>query len=146
MNNLKYVSVSLVIGLLIGRFLLQQKPQVIEKIKTVEIEKVVKVEDKKKREVRKEITKPDGTKEVTVTIDENTNTREDKDRTLVVKSDKITKGSGITLGMLAIKDSANLSGKTEYGLNALVPIYGAVKLQVMGTSDKRIAVGFGVDL
>lgn len=144
-NKYLQIGISALIGLLVGKFALQSKPQIVEKIKTVEVEKIVKVEDKKKREQRKEVTRPDGTKEVTVIIDEESKTKETKDKELVATSEKSSKFSGVTLGLLAIKDSQDFAKQATYGIHVSAPIYGSVKLQALGTSDKKVGLGLGLE-
>lgn len=141
----KFTLIALALGLLIGRFVLQSKTTVIEKIKTVEVEKKVFIENKNKKEVKKEIVRPDGTKETTTEIVENSTSESTTDRKLVAESQKITKGSGVTLGLLAIKDVADFSTNLQYGLTVSAPIYGSLKIQALGTTDKRVGLGLGID-
>lgn len=141
----KFTLIALALGLLIGRFVLQSKPTVIEKIKTVEVEKKVFIENKNKKEVKKEIVRPDGTKETTTEIVENSTSESTTDRKLVAESQKTSKGSGVTLGLLAIKDAADFSTSLHYGITVSAPIYGSLKVQALGTTDKRVGLGLGVE-
>lgn len=129
--------------LLIGRYIIQPKQQTKEVVRIVEVEKRVKEEKKKTKTTIKETVKPDGSKETVTVIDEDsskkeTGSKETKlDKTLVTKQ-----GSGITLGVLAVKDIDRFSDKTQVGLLTVVPVFGS--LSVAGTIDTARRVGFGL--
>jgi hypothetical protein len=133
--------------LLVGRYVLQPKAtvQIKEVIKYVEKKQVK--ENKQKTTKVTQTTKKDGTvvKEVTVVenTNKNTNSNTKLDKTAEVKK---TTGSGITLGVLAVKDlDSSLSDKPEVGVLAIVPIFG--RLSLAGTLDtgKRVGVGLAVE-
>lgn len=129
--------------LLIGRYVLQPKQQVKEVVKVVEVEKRVKEEKRKTRTETREVVKPDGSKEVTTvttedTASKETGSKESKvDKTLVAKQ-----GSGITLGVLALKDLDQFSDKPEFGVLTAVPVFG--NISVVGTADTTKRVGLGL--
>ena len=145
MKNYKAYVIIGVSCLLIGRYVLQPKQEVKEVIKIVEVEKQVKEEKKKTRKEIKEIIKPDGSKETTTVVTEDSNSRETEtressvDRTLVAK-----KGSGITVGVLALKDLNHFSDKTEFGVLTTVPVFG--NISVVGTADTTKRIGLGLAL
>lgn len=129
--------------LLIGRYVLQPKQQVKEVVKVVEVEKRVKEEKKRSRKETKVVVKPDGSKETTTVITEDTDTKETGskeskvDKTLVAK-----KGSGITLGVMALKQLDRFSDKPEFGVLTAVPVFGSIS--VVGTADTTKRVGLGL--
>jgi hypothetical protein len=140
--NYKYVIAIAVSCLLVGRYVLTPKQEIKEVVKIVEVEKKRSETDKKT--VTKETTKKDGTiiKE-TVEVE---NTVVDSERDTRIDSSKSTKtGSGITLGLLALKDASDLRNPVEYGALVGVPLIG--NLNVIGTVDtsKRVGVGLSIE-
>ena len=127
-------------GLLIGRYVLTPKPKVITK----EVVKVVEVEKKqtKKKKVTTETVNSDGssTTQTTETEDTTTETVTDTTRTKDTKSK-----SGITLGMLAIKDTSNLSGPLHYGATLSVPLAGSLSVTGLATTSKQVGVGLAIE-
>ena len=147
MKNYKSYIFIAISCLLVGRYVLQPKATIQIKEVTKYVEKKQVKEDKRKTTKVVSTTKKDGTvvKEVTVVEDtkRNTNSNSKLDKTAEVKK---TTGSGITLGMLAIKDlDSSLSDKPEVGVLAVVPIFG--RLSLVGTLDtgKRVGVGLAVE-
>lgn len=145
MKNYKAYVIIGVSCLLIGRYILQPKQEVKEVIKVVEVEKKIKEEKKKVRTETRETIKPDGSKETTVVVTEDSSSRESEAResksetTLVAKS-----GAGITLGLLALKDLNKFSDKTEFGILTSVPLIG--NISVVGTADTAKRIGLGLSL
>lgn len=131
--------------LLIGRYVIQPKQQVKEVVKLVEVEKRVKEEKKKTRTETREVTKPDGSKETTTVVTEDTATRETGsketklDKTLVASS-----GKGVTIGLVALKQLDRFSDKPEFGVLTAVPVFG--NISVVGTADTTKRVGLGLAL
>lgn len=129
--------------ILIGRYVLTPK----QKVKEVEVIKIVEVEKKhtdiKKKKTTKETTSSDGTviKETT----ETENTVVDSDRSTKLDSSKtFESGSGITLGLLAVFNSNEFPDKPEYGATVSVPVLGNLNAQALVTTDKRIGVGLSI--
>lgn len=131
--------------LLVGRYVLQPKQQVKEVVKVVEVEKHVKEAKKKTKTQIKEIVKPDGTKETVTVIVEDSATKETGSKESQLDKSISTKtGKGITLGLVAIKDAANFSDKTEFGILTAIPVFG--NISVVGTADTTKRVGLGLAL
>lgn len=145
MKNYKTYIIVGVSCLLIGRYVLQPKQQVKEVIKVVEVEKKVKEENKKTRTEKKETVKPDGSKETVVVIIEETKTKESEEKKSEVDKKLVAKsGTGITIGILALKDLDRFSNKTELGVLTKVPVIG--NISVVGTIDTTKRVGVGLSL
>ena len=128
--------------LLVGRYVLTPKQEIKEVVKIVEVEKKRSETDKKT--VTKETTKKDGT--IIKEIVEVENTVIDSERDTRIDSSKSTKtGSGITLGLLALKDASDLRKPVEYGALVGVPLIG--NLNVIGTIDtaKRVGIGLSIE-
>lgn len=145
MKNFTIATIAAVLAFIAGRFIFQPKPQIKEVVKVVEVEKRVKEEKKKTRTEVKETVKPDGTKETTTIIVEDsaikeTGTKESKtNKELVAKS-----GRGVTFGVLALKDLDRFSDKPEFGVLTAVPVFGS--LSIVGTADTTKRIGLGVAL
>lgn len=129
--------------ILIGRYVLTPK----QKVKEVEVIKIVEVEkkrtDTKKKKTTKETTNSDGTviKETTETED----TVVESDRSTKIDSSKTSEsGSGITLGLLAVFNANEFADKPEYGATVSVPVLGNLNAQAIVTTDKRIGVGLSI--
>jgi hypothetical protein len=133
--------VAAVVGLLVGRFVLQ--PPV--KIQTKEVVKYVerKQEDKKKNVVIVERRLKDGSVEKRTEIKEAAKSVTDS-KLDSTKQQSIKKGSGVTVGVLALKDLANPS-ETDYGMSVTVPVHGALKIQGFGTTGKQVGIGIAVE-
>jgi hypothetical protein len=139
----KYLNYAIVgaVCLLVGRFVLQPKQEVKEVVKYVEKKEEMK---KTKKVVKiKEEKKPDGTtsSETTITEDSNTETNTSISSS---KETSIKTGSGVSVGILALKDLNKFSEKLEYGAVVSVPVFGS--LSVIGSADTTKRVGLGVAL
>ena len=139
----KYLNYAIVgvVALLVGRFILQPKQEVKEIVKYVEKKEEVK---KTKKVVKiKEEKKPDGTtsSETTITEDSNTETSSSVSSS---KETSIKTGSGVSVGILALKDLDKFSEKREYGVVVSVPVSGS--LSVIGSADTTKRVGLGLAL
>jgi len=97
------------------------------------------VEEKQKKVVSRKTKKPDGTIITDTTIEEDTNSRTNTER----QGSKKT-GSGITLGLLAVKSLQNFQ-QTNAEAVVIVPFFG--NLKVIGTVDttKQIGIGLGLE-
>lgn len=145
MKNYKAYIIIGVSCLLIGRYVLQPKQKVKEIIKIVEVEKKVKEEEKNTRTEKKETIKPDGTRETVTIIVENSNTKETETRQSKVETKVVSKkGSGISVGVLAIKDLDRFSNKPEFGVLTSIPLFG--NISIVGTADTTKRVGLGLSL
>jgi hypothetical protein len=127
-------------GLLIGRYVLTPKPKVITK----EVVKIVEVEKKqtRKKKVTTETVNSDGSSTSRTTETEDT-TSETVTDTMASKNTKSK--SGITLGMLAIKDTSNFSSPFQYGATLSVPLAGSLSVTGLATTSKQIGVGLAIE-
>lgn len=138
----------IIVGLscfLIGKYVFPPK----QKIKIKEVIKYVekKEETKKTKTITKikETTKPDGSVDKETTITEDSSSQTNTSITASKDTEKeISSGSGITLGILAIKDIPEFSKRTELAVLASIPVVG--KLSIVGTADTTKRVGIGVAL
>jgi hypothetical protein len=135
------------IGILIGRYAFKPKETTKEVVKVVEVEKIVKVETKKVITKIKETVKKDGTKETETTIVEDSSKKEVGE---VERSQEVSKvsesGSGITLGLLALKDIDRFSEKTHVGVIAGIPLFGNLKIISSLDTAKRVGIGLALEL
>lgn len=140
-KSLKYVIASAVAGLLVGRFIMQ--PPV--KIETKEVVKYVekKEENKKKNVVIIERKNTDGSIEKRTEIKEDSKSVTDS-KLDSSKQQSIKKGAGVTVGVLALKQLSTDS-QLQYGMSVTVPVYGPVKLQGLGTTDKHVGIGVAIE-
>jgi cytoskeletal protein RodZ len=144
-----YVSVAIISGVLVGRYVIKPRTEVRTKevIKYVEVFKEKKEEKKKTKTVITETTKKDGTteKKTEVTEDTDTTITTNKDTKVDTKKEVVAKtGSGITLAALAIKDANDFGRAMEYGATVTVPVFGNISVQGLATTDKRIGIGLGI--
>lgn len=143
---LNFVAVGIV-GILIGRYILKPKQKIKEVIKTVEVEKIVKVESKKVTTKIKETIKKDGTKETETIIIEDSNKKEVGKVENRQEVNKISEsGSGITLGLLALKDIDRFSEKTHVGFIAGIPVMGNLKIITSLDTSRRVGIGLALEL
>lgn len=141
MKKYRLPIIAAIAGLLAGRFLLQApvKTETKEVVKYVE----KKQEDKKKNIVIVKRQNKDGSIETRTEIKEDTKTRTDS-KLDSSKSVATKTGSGVTVGVLALKDLSRAS-ELDYGLSVTVPIHGAVKLQAIGTTGKTVGAGVAIE-
>jgi hypothetical protein len=145
MNLYRNYAIIAIACLLIGRYVIQPKQEVKQVVKIVEVEKHVKEEKKKVRTRIREIVKPDGTKETVTDIAEDSGKKETGSKESKVDSKTVAKtGSGITLGVLAIKDAGAFSKKMEYGVLTTIPIFGSLSLAATADTTKRVGLGLAV--
>jgi len=136
-----------IIGILIGRYTLKPKQKTKEVIKTVEVEKIVKVESKKVTTKIKETIKKDGTKETETTIIEDSSKKEVGKVENRQEVNKVSEsGSGITFGLLALKDIDRFSEKTHVGVIAGIPLFGNLKIISSLDTSKRVGIGLALEL
>lgn len=148
MNFLNKIKIPLIVGiisLLVGRYVLTPKQEVKQVIKIVEVEKKVKEEKKKVKTKIKETVATDGSRTTETTIDEDSGSRETTSTERKTDSRTVTKtGSGLTLGVLAIKDIDDFS-KMEYGITAAIPLIGNFKVIGLATTGKQVGLGLGLE-
>jgi hypothetical protein len=148
MNSLNKIKIPVIVGiicLLLGRYALTPKQEVKTVIKVVEVEKNVKEEKKKVKTKIKETVAKDGTVTKETTIDEDSNNRETTSTERRVDSRTVSKtGSGLTLGVLAIKDLDNFS-EMDYGVSVAVPLIGNFKAIGLATTGKQIGLGIALE-
>jgi hypothetical protein len=135
MKNFKIYAIIAVVSLLIGRYVLQPKPVTVIQWK----EKIIKVEETKKKTVKRTIKKPDGS-----VIEDSTETEDTNSTTDTARSGSKKSGSGITLGLLAVKDWTNFQ-KTNAEAVVIVPFYGNLKIIGSVDTTKQIGIGLGLE-
>jgi hypothetical protein len=148
-NKYKTIAIVAIIGILVGRYVLQPKTKVETKevIKYVEVYKEKKEEKKKKRTVITDRTNTDGSKETTTVISEDDSITTESSGSTRIESEttKIAKsGSDLSLSLLAIKDLPRPSRPLSYGVVISVPIAGNLNATGMVTTDKQIGLGIGI--
>lgn len=141
MNNktkLLLIVAGLAISFGLGYFATPTKTVEKQVVKT----ETVKVEGKTKIVYRDRVVKPDGTIIESEVEKEETNTREESN-TLASSEKTTVKDVGLTLSALAIKDVSELGKKTEFGVHVSKRVLGAVSVNVLATTDKKVGVGLG---
>jgi|ERR1051326_3912424 lipopolysaccharide export LptBFGC system permease protein LptF len=160
--------VALAVAFASGRWLAPTKVKIEKEVvvqeKIVEVEKkstqTDKDQEKHKKTVKKEITRPDGTKEVITTTEDDTNTKQvtkvedDKskqdDTTKVEKETKeVTRsGSPVTISLLtgaSLKFENGLSaGPVVYGASVSKPILGPISMGLFGLNNGTFGVSVGL--
>jgi hypothetical protein len=150
-EDLKNSILFLIIGVLVGKFVLPQKENIV-------VREVIRYEQKKeeKKDIKKdkkvtivETTNPDGTKKKETKIDEKTDTSSTtKTDTKVSKDTEITKkNKSASIGIVAISElNKNILTKNlEYGIISSVPIVGSLSVTGLLTTDKKIGLGISLD-
>lgn len=137
----KYLNYAIIaiIALLVGRFVLQPKHKVKEKI--VYVEKKEETKKTKKTTRIKEQKNPDGSSQTETEIVEDSTSSSSS--TIASEKTKVI-SKGISVGVLALKDLDRFSNKTEFGAMISVPVMGS--LSVVGTADTTKRVGLGIAL
>lgn len=132
----------IVLAFLAGKYLFPNtKVEVKTVVKTVEVEK--KQERKNKTVVSTKVKKKDGTVVTETKVVENSDTVTDKaSKSVVTVAEK--RGSGLTLGVLAIKNASNFR-ETDFGATLTLPIMGKLKLQALGTTKKEVGLGVAIE-
>lgn len=128
-----------------GRFLTPEKVRIETKI--VEVEKKVKVKDKKKDTTIIEITRPDGTKEKKTVITEDTKTKTDQERkTDAVQTVERSRQAGRTsVSILAGGTLASgFTAPVVFGVHASRAVLGPVSVGVFGLSNGTLGGSLGV--
>lgn len=130
------------LSFLAGKYLFPPKPETKQVIKYVEVEKKVQNKDKVVKSTK--IKRPDGTVVTETTVEEKTKTVTDKssqlDSTKSVKS-----GSKVTVGLLYIRDVQHFSRAANFGATVSVPVFGNVRAQALGTTDKKVGLGLALE-
>lgn len=142
--KLHYVAFLTIGAFLAGRFIFQPSPKIVEKVKTVEVEKKTKKEEQKKKITSVKIKKPDGTVETHTQVDIDSRSQTNTKKDSVVESSKSSQ-AGITVGVLALKNLNDFSKPFDYGLSVTVPIVGKLRGQILGTTNKQVGVGIGIE-
>ena len=145
MNKYLTIGIAAIIGLLVGRYVLQPK----QEVKIKEVVKVVKEEknkeNKKKRVVIVEKKDKDGNVTKTTEISEDTTKVSNTEtKTNSTKESKTKTGHNLTLGLLAIKDASDFSRAMEYGATIGLPVLGSLSVQGLVTTDKKVGVGLSI--
>lgn len=137
LQKLGLVSILCLSSFLAGKYLFPPKPQIKEVIKTVQVEKKQKKEDKVVKSTKTK--RPDGTIVTETTVVTKTDTVTDK--ASQSESTKTTSGPKIGVGVLAIKNVSKFSEDATFGVTLSVPVFGNVKAQALGTTDKKVGLG-----
>lgn len=149
LNKYKNLIIVAIVSLLVGRYVLQPKTKVETKetIKYVEVFKEKKEEKKKVKTIVTEHVNKDGSKDIKTVIDENSDsiTQTNKDSKLQSEKTRVeTKGSGLSLSMLAIKDVGISTKPLYYGAVVSVPLIGNLNVTGMVTTEKQVGLGLGI--
>lgn len=137
----------------LGRYTVPEKVKIETKI--VEVEKKTKSDKKEvvrhRETTTTEVTRPDGTKEKTIVVVEDT-----ESKSTSKESDKITKketdkkevtrsGSPVTIAALA---GVKLGSFTDidYGVSVSKPILGPISIGAFGFTSRRLGVQIGLSL
>lgn len=114
------------------------------KIKTKEVVKTetVKVEGKTRIVYRDRIIHPDGTIVEKEVEREDSNTRTETSSNSTSES-SVTKDTGLTLGALAITDVKSIGKELEYGVHVSKRVLGALSVNALVTTDKKVGLGLG---
>jgi hypothetical protein len=149
MNKIKLISGFIlvgIVGLFVGRYFTKPKEKIKEVVKIVEVEKIVKVETKKTTTRIRETVRKDGTKETeTVIVEDSTKKESETKENKLEASKEITKGFGVTLGLLALKDIDRFSEKTHVGAIAAVPLIGNIKILSSIDTSRRFGIGLALE-
>lgn len=148
MNFLKDNKKLIIIGvscLLIGRYVLKQDPVIVEKEVIVYKEKSQTTSQSRRTTTSQQENRPDGSSTTVITTTEETS----NDSSTEVAIDRTTtketsKGSKITVGVLALKDLDHFSKNTHIGVLTKVPLIG--NLSIIGSVDTTKRVGLGLAL
>jgi hypothetical protein len=126
--------------ILIGRYALAPKPKVVTK----EVVKIVEVEKKqtKKKKETTQTTNPNGS--TTTQITETEDTTIDRTTDIASTSTSASK-SGVTLGLLAIKDVTSFSSSLQYGATVSVPLIGSLNVIGLATTSKQVGLGLSIE-
>lgn len=143
-DNVKIIIIGLSC-LLVGKFVLQDDPIVVEKEVIVYKESTQSSSQSKKTTTTKEEKKPDGSSTTETTVTEETSNQSSTevavDRTT---SRETSKASKVTVGILALKDLDQFSKNTHIGILTKAPLVG--NLSVIGSFDTTKRVGLGLSL
>jgi hypothetical protein len=136
----------LVVAFAVGRYSVKETVRVETKI--VEVEKKVKARDKRKETKVVEVTKPDGTKEKTKTIVEDTKTNVNIDKTTNV--DQISERRGdSSRGSVSILGGVDLNGSfgrsVVFGGIVTGRVIGPISVGVWGLSNASFGGSLGVE-
>lgn len=142
MKQYLIVSAIALSSFLAGKYLVAPRVETKTVTKIVEVEKKQQKKDKVVKS--KKTKKPDGTVVTETTVTEKTNTV--TDTSLKINSATESKSGGkVSVGVLAIKSADKFSAPTEFGATVSVPVFGSVKAQALGTTDKKIGVGLALE-
>lgn len=141
-KNIIIVGISCV---LIGRYVLQAEPKVIEKEVIVYKESTQSSSQSRRTTTTTEEKRPDGSSTTQTTTTEETSDQNSTevavDRTT---SRETSKASKVTVGILALKDLDQFSKNTHIGILTKAPLVG--NLSVIGSFDTTKRVGLGLSL
>lgn len=131
--------------LLIGRYVLKQDPVIVEKEVIVYREKSQTTSQSRRTTTTTEEKRPDGSSTTETTTTEETSNNSSTEVAIDRTTTKETsKGSKITVGVLALKDLDHFSKNTHIGVLTKAPLIG--NLSIIGSVDTTKRVGLGLAL
>ena len=142
MKNLGILLSACAISFFVGRYVVKPRVEIKEVIKyiTVEVEK-----KKTKKTTRVSETKnPDGSSTSETTIVEDSSS-ERSSQTSSTKETFASSSSGLTFGVLALKDIDSFKDKTHYGVILSAPLIGNLKATGYLDTTKRVGLGLGLE-
>lgn len=131
--------------ILIGRYVLQAEPKIIEKEVIVYKENTQSSSQSRRTTTTKEEKRPDGSSTTeTTTTEESSNQSNTEVVINRTTSRETSKTSRVTVGVLALKDLDQFSKNTHIGILTKAPLVG--NLSIIGSFDTTKRVGLGLSL
>lgn len=131
--------------LLVGRYILKEDPIIVEKEVIVYREKSQTTSQSRRTTTSRQENRPDGSSTTeTTTTEESSNQSNTEVAIDSTTTKKTSRGSKITLGVLALKDLDHFSKNTHIGVLTKAPLIG--NLSIIGSIDTNKRVGLGLAL
>lgn len=142
MKKISILISACLVSFLIGRYVVKPRIEIKEVIKYVTVE----VEKKKTKKTTKVIERknPDGSSSSETTIVEDSSS-ERNSQTSGTKETFASSSSGLTFGVLALKDVDSFRDKTHYGVVLSAPLVGNLKATGYLDTTKRVGLGLGLE-
>jgi hypothetical protein len=132
--------------ILIGRYVLSPKQEIVTVTKYVEVKQASSSKKEKKKTRTTIVIKPDGTSTTDTTTEETSDTSSNTSSSTSSSTSKIiSKGSTISLGVLAIKDAQNIQRSADIGVIASIPLIGNVSAVGIVDTSKRVGLGLSLE-
>lgn len=146
MKTYIYASAGILIGILVGRYILSPKTETKEVVKYITVYEEKKEEKKNKRTTIKEVVRNDGTKETTTVVDESSDTVTNSSNRTDFESSKVKKvrTADLSVSLIAINNLPNPKKDFSYGAVVTVPVVGNLNATGMVTTDKQVGIGIGI--